>query len=229
MIELHQLPPAFGLPSISSFCLKLETWLRMVGLEFEVVQETDTRRAPLGKMPWIVDDGVAIGDSSLVIEHLKRTRGLDPDAALTPEQAAVALGVQRLVENHLYHVLVYHRWVASGPEVISRFFAGLPALVRPVVTRLVRRKIARDLKGHGISLHRDEEIWQMGRQDLSALSALLGGQPFFFGAEPTTTDAIVFGLVVMFVRAPAEPSLVEHARSLGNLEPYCDRMLERYF
>lgn len=229
MIELHQFPPAFGLPSLSSFCLKLETWLRMVELEFTVVQETDTRRAPHGKMPWIVDDGVAIGDSSLVIEHLKRTRGLDPDAALTPEQVAVALAVQRLVENHLYHVLVHYRWVASDPEVISRFFAGLPALVRPVVTRLVRRKIARDLKGHGISLHRDEEIWQMGRQDLSALSALLGERPFFYGAEPTTTDAIVFGLVVMFVRSPAEPSLVEHARSLGNLEPYCDRMLERYF
>ncbi len=229
MIELHQFPPAFGLPNLSSFCLKLETWLRMVGLEFTVVQETDTRRAPLGKMPWIVDDGVAIGDSSLVIEHLKRTRGLDPDAPLTRAQAATALAVQRLVENHLYHVLVYYRWVASGPEVISRFFAGLPALVRPVAIRLVRRKIARDLRGHGISLHRDEDIWRMGRQDLSALSRLLGEQPFFFGAEPTTTDATVFGLVVMFVRSPAEPSLVEHARSLGNLEPYCDRMLERYF
>ena len=201
----------------------------MVELEFTVVQESDTRRAPLGKMPWIVDDGVSIGDSTLAIEHLKRTRGLDPDAALTSEQAATALSMQRLVENHLYHVVVYYRWVASGPEVISRFFAGLPALARPVVTRLVRRKIARDLRGHGIALHRDEEIWQMGRQDLSALSGLLGEQPFFFGAEPTTIDAIVFGLVVLFVRSPVEPSLAEHTRSLGNLEPYCDRMLERYF
>lgn len=229
MIELHQLPPAFGIPSISSFCLKLETWLRMVGLEFTAVQETDTRRAPLGKMPWIVDDGVAIGDSSLVIEHLKRTRGLDPDAALTPGQAAVALAVQRLVENHLYHVFIYYRWVASDPEVISRFFAGLPAIVRPVVTRLVRRKIARDLRGHGMGLHRNEDIWEMGRQDLSALSHLLGDQPYVFGLEPTTIDASVFGLVVMFVRSPAEPSLVEHARRLGNLEPFCDRMLERYY
>lgn len=229
MIELHQFPPAFGLPSPSSFCIKLETWLRMVGLEFTVVQETDTRRGPHGKMPWIVDDGVAIGDSSLAIEHLKRTRGLDPDAALTPEQAATALAVQRLVENHLYHVLVYYRWVASGPEVISRFFAGLPTLVRPVVTRLVRRKIARDLRGHGIGLHRDEEIWRMGRQDLSALSHLLSEHPYFFGAGPTTVDATVFGLVVVIMRSPAEPSLVEHARRLGNLEPFCDRMLERCF
>ena len=229
MIELHQFPPAFGLPNPSTFCLKLETWLRMVGLEFTIVQERDPGRAPLGKMPWIVDDGKVIGDSSLIIEHLKRTRSIDPDAALTREQAATALAVQRLVENHLYHVLVYHRWVASDPEVISRFFAGLPALVRPVVTRLAMRKMARDLRGHGLALHRAEDIWEMGRQDLSAISSLLGDQSFFFGAEPTTIDAIVFGLVVMFVRSPAEPSLAERARHLGNLEPYCDRILERYF
>lgn len=229
MIELHQFPPAFGLPSPSSFCLKLETWLRLVGLGFTVVEEVDTRRAPVGKMPWIVDDGVIVGDSSLAIEHLKRSRGLDPDAALTSEQAAGALAVKRLVENHLYYVLLYYRWVASGPEIINLFFAGVPAPIRPLVARLVRRKITRDLKGHGIALHRDEVIWDMGRQDLSALSSLLGDQPFFYGAEPTTTDAIVFGLVVMFVKSPVEPSLAEHARGLGNLESYCDRMLERYY
>ncbi len=229
MIELHQFPPAFGLPSPSSFCLKLETWLRMVELEYTIVHESDPRRAPLGKMPWIVDEGKAIGDSSLAIEHLKSTRGLDPDADLTPEQAATARALQRMVENHLYQVFVYYRWVASGTEVISRFFAGLPAPIRPVVTRLARRKMTRDLRGHGLALHRDENIWEMGRQDLSALSHLLGNRPYFFGSQPTTTDATVFGLLVMFVRTPTEPSLAEHTRRLDNLTPFCDRMLERYF
>jgi len=229
MIELHQFPPAFGLPNPSSFCLKLETWLRIVGLEYTVVHEHDPKRAPLGKMPWIVDDGEEIGDSSLIIEHLKRTRGIDPDATLTPEQVGTALAVQRLVEDHLYHVMVYHRWVASGPEIIGLFFAGLPALIRPVVIRLARRKVARDLRGHGVALHRAEDVWEMGRQDLSALSALLGDQPFFFGAEPKTIDAVVFGLIVMFVRSPMEPSLAEHAQKLGNFPSYCDRILERFF
>jgi len=229
MIELHQFPPAFGLPSPSSFCLKLETWLRMFGVEYTVVHENDTRRAPLGKMPWIVDDGEVVGDSSLAIAHLKRTRGLNPDAGMTPEQAATAHAIQRLVENHLYHVFVYYRWVASGPEVISRFFAGVPAVIRPAVSRLVRKKLVRDLRGHGVALHRAEDVWEMGRQDLTALSQLLRDRVYFFGDEPTTTDATVFGLLVMFFRSPTEPSMVEHARGLGNLEPYCDRMLERYF
>lgn len=229
MIELHQFPPAFGLPSPSPFCLKLETWLRMVGLDYSVVRENDPRRSPLGKMPWIVDDGRTIGDSTLAINHLKATRNINPDSRLSPGQAATALGVQRLIENHLYHVFVYYRWVASGPEVVSRFFVGLPAPIRPVITRLAIRKMARDLRGQGVALHRDEDIWEMGRQDLSALSHLLGDRPYFFGDEPVTIDATAFGLLVMFFRSPTEPSLAAHARGLGNLEPYCDRMLEGYF
>jgi Glutathione S-transferase, C-terminal domain len=37
MIKLYQFAPAFGLPNASSFCLKLETYLRMVGIPFESV------------------------------------------------------------------------------------------------------------------------------------------------------------------------------------------------
>lgn len=36
MIKLHQFPPVFG-GKISPFTLKLETWLRVAGLPYEVV------------------------------------------------------------------------------------------------------------------------------------------------------------------------------------------------
>ncbi len=35
MLRLYTLPGAWGMPSISPFCTKLETWLRMTGLAFE--------------------------------------------------------------------------------------------------------------------------------------------------------------------------------------------------
>ena len=37
MIKLYQFNPAWGLPNPSPFCMKVETYLRMVGLPYEVV------------------------------------------------------------------------------------------------------------------------------------------------------------------------------------------------
>ena len=55
MIRLHQFPPLWGLSSASSFCLKLETYLRMAGLDYEVAVETNPGKAPKGKLPYIED------------------------------------------------------------------------------------------------------------------------------------------------------------------------------
>ena len=51
MIKLYQFAPAFGLPNTSSFCLKLETYLRMVEIPFESVYSNEMGKAPKGKMP----------------------------------------------------------------------------------------------------------------------------------------------------------------------------------
>jgi Glutathione S-transferase N-terminal domain len=42
-IKLFQFPRMFGIPNLSPFCCKLETWLRMAGVPYEVV---DTPRGP---------------------------------------------------------------------------------------------------------------------------------------------------------------------------------------
>jgi hypothetical protein len=48
MIKVHQFAPAFGLPNASPFCMKLETYLRMAGLPFELVDDGNVIKAPQG-------------------------------------------------------------------------------------------------------------------------------------------------------------------------------------
>ncbi|MBC7944174.1 MAG: glutathione S-transferase N-terminal domain-containing protein, partial [Burkholderiales bacterium] len=83
MIKLYQFEPAFGLPNASPFCMKLETYLRMAGLPFEIAPNANIMKAPKGKMPYIEDNGRAIADSSLIIEYLRKTYGDRLDAKLT--------------------------------------------------------------------------------------------------------------------------------------------------
>ena len=42
-------------------CMKLETYLRMAGVPFEIAPRASLFKSPKGKMPYILDDGKRIG------------------------------------------------------------------------------------------------------------------------------------------------------------------------
>ena len=90
-VRLFQFPRMFGIPNLSPFCCKLETWLRIAGIPYEVEVTTNPRKGPRGKLRFVEDEGVRIANSTIIIDHLKRTRGVDPDAGLDSAQQAIAL------------------------------------------------------------------------------------------------------------------------------------------
>lgn len=71
MIKFSQFPPLWDLPSGSPFCAKIETYLRMVGLPYETVNDADVRKAPR-KLPVIQDDTRRIADSGLKERYYAR-------------------------------------------------------------------------------------------------------------------------------------------------------------
>jgi len=227
MIKLHQFPPVFG-RNISLF--KLETWLRLAGLPYEVAPTRNPGRGPKGKLPFIVDDdGAAGADSSLIVEHLARTRGIDLDRELSREQRAQALALQRLFEDCLYFVAVWSRWIdpdgwrAFGPAP----FGSVPLPPRWPVTAFVRRQVRNSLHAQGLGRHSQAELYAMGRADLEAIAVVLGDQPFFLGARPTTIDAIAFGFLDNVINVPTETALKRSAEEFASLVAYCDRMSAR--
>jgi glutathione S-transferase len=136
MIKLHQFPPVWG-RNISPFTLKLEAWLRLAGLPYEVVPTRNPGKGPKGKLPFIEDDdGTVLGDSSLIIEHLMGTRGIDLDRELSPEQRAQAVSLQRLFEDHLY----FHLRLESldQPGRLARF-RSCPVRLRSAAAALGAR------------------------------------------------------------------------------------------
>lgn len=80
MIRLHQFPPAYGLPNGSPFCMKVENYLRMTGIPYEVVDDFDLAKAPKGKLPYIEDAERVIADSALILDYLKAAYGDPLDA-----------------------------------------------------------------------------------------------------------------------------------------------------
>ena len=135
--------------------MKLETYLRMAGLPYELVNSGDVLKAPKGKLPWIDDDGKRVADTNFIIEYLKGRYGDPLDAALSPEQGAVATAFQRLLEEDLYWAVVQTRWVedAGWQKTREAFFGALPVPLRWIVPPLARRGLRSEMRGHGMSRH----------------------------------------------------------------------------
>ena len=102
MIELYQFHPSLGLPNMSPFCLKLETWLRMAGLPYENHNTNDPREAPLGKLPSLKVDNRMIPDSTLCIDYLKHKHDIDFNRHLTLEQKAQSHALKALGRPALF-------------------------------------------------------------------------------------------------------------------------------
>ena len=230
MITLYQFPVRGGLPNPSPFCMKLETYLRMADLEYEVraVLRPGSRT---GKCPYIVIDGETLTDSSLIIAALESRFGHRVDGKLTLAQRGESLAFQRLLEEHLYWVSVYARWVAQ-PHALRRKFLeelGISSMLSGIASWLGKRRYEKVLHAQGIGRHPPEVIWQLGISDLQAVAHWLGTRPFAFGDTPTIFDACLYSYVGSIVHSPWDNPLKAAALKHRSLVDHFSRMMARYF
>jgi glutathione S-transferase len=231
MIKLYQFSPAWGLPNPSPFCMKVETYLRMVGLPYETINGALPFKAPKKKLPYIEDGRQLIADSGFILEYLKKTYGDPLDTALSDADRVIAHALRRLFEESLYWVALYTRWMEESIYVETRqvFFGGIPSMVRDLIAGRIRREIRRSLVAQGMGRHSREEIYEIGKADLNAISLWLGDKSFFMGATPTSLDAIAYAFLANILVPPLESPLKDHAISLPNLRAYCERMKTQYY
>ncbi len=231
MITLYQFSPALGLRCPSPPCLKLETYLRMVELPYQVAANADVLKAPKKKLPYIQDQGRVIPDSNFIISYLKETYGDPLDQHLSAEEKAILLGMRRLMEENLYWATFCSRWVPEETWSVVRkeIFADLPTPLKWLVPKLVRRNALRDMYGQGMGRHSRDEVHEIGMQDVQAISDFLGDKPYLMGDQPTSLDATGYGTLVNLLWASVGSPIQEYGLTLENLGAYCDRMHSRYW
>jgi glutathione S-transferase len=236
MITLHKFVPipAWDLPDISPFCIKVETYLRMTGRAYVSVVG-DSRKAPKGKLPLIDDDGTRVADSSAILSYLESKDGA-LDIGLDAKQRALATAVRSMLEEHLYWIICYFRWKEdAGWRIYRPAFIplaaslGVPRPLAPLMLPAIRRGMVRALRAQGTGRHTAEEAAQIGARILDAAADLMGDGPFFLGERPSTLDATAYAFLAALLRVPIEGSLLEHARGKANLVSYVDRMKARYW
>ena len=231
-ISLFAFGTGWGVPfaTAAPFPLKLATWLRMAEIPFDLVVANDPSKGPKGKSPWIEYGAVRMGDSSLIIEHLAQRFGIDLDTHLDSRQRALAVSVQRMLEEH-YHQCFEHQlfFGRGGAERLRELAATMPIPLRWLAPIMIKRAFGKQLFARGMGRHSDDVIIAQGKSDLDALAELLGDQPYLLGDRPSSFDACVFGFLGVSLYVTGDNPLYRYGASLGNLMRYCERMRTRYF
>jgi len=203
----------------------------MAELPYEIASNADVTKAPKKKLPYIQDGDTTIADSSFVIDYLKQTYGDPLDQSLSPSEQATSLAFHRLMEENLYWTVIYSRWAEDNNWAIIRkiFFSDLPPIVRSIVPSIVRKDTLKNLYGHGIGRHSREEIYDIGKRDIKALSDFLSAKPFFMGEHPTSLDATGYGFLSNLLHVELPSVLTDYTQQFENLKAYCDRMETRFW
>ena len=230
MLELWQFGEAWGLPNISPFCIKTETYLKMAQVPFKICIQNNPNKSPNGRLPYIKDGGTIITDSSSIIEYTKTKFGDPLDSKLTVGEKNDLVVYQHLFEDSLYWVTVYGRWFTNeGWEVYAPTIAKLFPPGLGFLKAIVRRDMLKQMDYQGISQRSADEVFSIGRKNLQAASAFLGEKPYFLGNKMSSLDASAYGALISIMWAPFENRLKQDAKSFPNLEKYCQRIKSAFY
>jgi len=231
MITLTFYPAAFGEPTASPFCMKSLCMLTAAGLPFEVVETADPRKTPNGKLPVITADGTVIADSENIRAYIEDAAGMDFDEGLSDRDRAVSRSLIRMVEEHLYFAVYADRWSEDDNwEFIRKtFFGEIPALIRPIMTRIIRKQALQQLRGQGLGRYTPEDRFERVRRDLIAVRDVLGDQTFLFGDEPTAADYSVGPMLRAVIVTPIEKPLGGFIKNDPKLMAYVTCVTDRCY
>ncbi len=222
MITLYQPAPMFGLIGVSPFCMKLEAFLRLHGIEF-TIKEGLPHQGPYKKIPFVEYQNRRLGDSSAIINQLLKDYQIDYSHA---EHLCIGPAWQRLVEEHLYWALVYFRWMddAAWPKLKKAFFGAVPGVIRSLVETIARRQVKSALYHQGIGRLPEPMILQRADEDLKALSDWLAVQPYICGAQLTHFDLAVWSMLSQILDCELKIQLTPVAEKYLPLRQYLDRV-----
>ncbi|MFT4059004.1 MAG: glutathione S-transferase family protein [Legionella sp.] len=223
MITLYSYPQLFGLPDNNPFGLKVDTFLRFTQLQYRVEHILNTKDAPRGQLPYIIDEGELVTDSNLIINYLIRKYKLTLDKKLAVGQKNLHFLITRMLDCHLYWIMSYSRWQDEEfwPLFKAEFLKQLPQLNEGALENSRKYNLEK-YHYQGISRYDKEQIYQTGIEDLRLLSELLGANDFFFGKVVHTVDACCYGFLanIFFfdIDTPLKKFLVEETQLAGYVQ-----------
>ncbi|KAM0239697.1 hypothetical protein ACHAPO_002668 [Fusarium lateritium] len=220
-----------GKPSYNPSCLKWQTVLKIAGIEFDIVP-SNNHASPSGALPFLLPSS---SQSSKPLtgqkihkyarEHAAHTFPNTPSPRL---EAYQALLTQNIRPAWLYALYL----LPANASLLKSLYLPSSILLRaPLHQTLHAAATAEILKTTRRATISPSQLFTDATNALKALSALLGDDKWFFGAEwPGLFDADVFAYTFLIdgdALAWEDDSLSECLEGLQNLRRHRQRLYKR--
>ncbi|MGB9143727.1 MAG: glutathione S-transferase family protein [Aestuariivirga sp.] len=230
MITLYGTGPMFGLPHARPFAIKAEVLLKNSGLSYTNARASYSK-APKGKIPYIEEGGRLIPDSTFIRFYLEDKHGIDFTGGYDARMQGIGWALEKLMEDHVYWLNVNDRWLVDenfykGPV---HFFDKVPALLRPIITRMVRRKVRRSSHAHGIGRHSAAERLELGKRAIDATAVILAGNAYILGDRVSGIDASCYGFLLSLMCPLFASQIRDYGETKDNIMQYLERMSAEFF
>jgi glutathione S-transferase len=221
MLTLYSYPSLFGVADNNGYGLKVYAFLRLAGVPFTHEHIFDASAAPRGQLPYIVDDGQAVGDSDTIIAHVIRKYRVTMDDGLTAVQRDACHMVARTLDD-LYWVMSYSRWKDERfcPAFIAAFRREHPAVTEEGLLK-AKEFNAQRYHYQGIGRYSPEGAYARGLADLQVLANLISDGGYVHGPKPTSVDAGIYGFIANIYFFDIDTPLKQFVTAHQNLVRHC--------
>jgi glutathione S-transferase len=118
---------------------------------------------------------------------------------------------------------------ANWDQVRDTLFAGIPKLIRPMITTQIRKKMQSDLVAQGMGRHKRAEIYSIGAKHIDALGQYLGDKNWFGGQQPVKLDVVAVSYLANILKPPIATPLKETLNQWPNLVAFTERALAKIY
>jgi len=230
-VTLYQYPGSSDVPSVSPPCLKLYLALRYIDIEHEVVDlrsRAQVRKlSRTGRLPVAEIDGRRIPDSIDILDAIE-TRNPESGLRLAdPTQAMRDRLWEHFVNDHVYFVGFYLRWISYRERTFGAMFGRSPWWIRLGARYVFLPSTRRRAEYHGIGGKDDAAVHESVGRAFSMLAQGLEGGPFLQGREtPARGDFAAAGMLAQIGWRDTLPPVVERLDRHPPLRDYTARVFE---
>ncbi|KAI1091940.1 hypothetical protein F5B19DRAFT_247939 [Rostrohypoxylon terebratum] len=220
-----------GLPSFNPNCLKWQAFLKMTGVNFQVVSSTN-HASPSGALPFLLPPSSPKPVVSSQLEQYAAEHGTTKVSDVpTPKLEAYESLLDVRIRNAWLFALYLSR---ANTDLLSRLYITPVSASRVVqATSLyhLRRAAESDiLRTLNTPIVNGKTLYEGAREAFEALSTILGDDDWFFGTvQPGLFDAKVFSYTHLLLDDRlvwGDWTLTEIVMEFPNLVAHRDRILE---